>query len=45
VALSTTSKKNFKKGPKGGHKPKGEGKKDMNKFNLFACHRFGHYVG
>jgi hypothetical protein len=36
---------NFKKGPKGGHKPKGEGKKDMSKFKCFACHKFGHYAG
>jgi hypothetical protein len=45
VALATTSKKKFKKGPKGGHKPKGEGKKDMSKVKCFACHKFGHYAG
>jgi hypothetical protein len=45
VAFSTTSKKKFKRGPKVGHKPKGEGKKDMRKFKCFACHKFGHYVG
>jgi hypothetical protein len=45
VALATTSKKKFKKGPKGGQKPKGEGKKDMIKVKCFACHKFGHYVG
>jgi hypothetical protein len=45
VALATTSKKKFKKGPKGGHKPKGEGTKDMSKFKCFACHKFGHYAG
>jgi hypothetical protein len=45
VALATTSKKKFKKGPKGGNKPKGEGKKDMSKVKCFACHKFGHYVG
>jgi hypothetical protein len=45
VALSTTSKKKFRKGPKGGHKPKGEGKKDMRKVKCFACHKFGHYAG
>jgi hypothetical protein len=45
VALSTTRKKKFKKGPKGGQKPKGEGKKDMRKVKFFACHKFGHYVG
>ena len=44
VALATTSKKKFKKGPKGGNKPKGEGKKDMNKVKWFACHKFGHYT-
>jgi hypothetical protein len=31
VALATTSKKKFKRGPKGEQKPKGEGKKDMRK--------------
>jgi hypothetical protein len=36
VALSTTSKKKFKKGPKGGHKPKGEGKTHMRKVKCFA---------
>jgi hypothetical protein len=45
VALATTSKKKFKKGPKGGNKPKGEGKKDMRKVKGFACHKFGHYAG
>jgi hypothetical protein len=45
VALTTNSKKKFKKGPKGGNKPKGEGKKDMSKVKCFACHKFGHYVG
>jgi hypothetical protein len=45
VALATTSKKKFKKGPKGGHKPKGEGKKDMSKVKCFACHKFGNYAG
>jgi hypothetical protein len=44
VALATTSEKKFKKGPKGGHKPKGEGKKDMSKVKCFACHKFGHYA-
>jgi len=45
VALATTSKKKFRKGPKGGQKPKGEGKKDMRKFKCFSCHKFGHYAG
>jgi hypothetical protein len=45
VALATTSKKKFKKGPKGGNKPKAEGKKDMSKVKCFACHKFGHYAG
>jgi hypothetical protein len=45
VALATTSKKKFKRGPKGGHKPKGEGKKDMSKVKCFPCHKFGHYAG
>jgi hypothetical protein len=45
VALATTSKKKFKKGPKGGQKPKGEGKKDMSKVKCFVCHKFGHYAG
>jgi hypothetical protein len=45
VALSTTSKKKFKKGPKGGQKPKGEDKKDMSKVKCFVCHKFGHYAG
>jgi hypothetical protein len=31
VALATSNKKKFKKGPKGGNKPKGEGKKEMRK--------------
>jgi hypothetical protein len=31
VALATTNKKKFRKGSKGGQKPKGEGKKDMRK--------------
>jgi hypothetical protein len=44
VALATTSKKKFKKGPKGGNKPKGEGNKYMRKFKCFACHKFGHYA-
>jgi hypothetical protein len=45
VALVANSKKRFKKGPKGGNKPKGEGKKDMSKVKCFACHKFGHYAG
>jgi hypothetical protein len=45
VALATTSKKKFRKGPKGGNKPKGEGNKDMSKVKCFACHKFGHYAG
>ena len=45
MALATTSKKKFKKGPKGGNNPKGEGKKDMRKVKCFACHKFGHYAG
>jgi hypothetical protein len=44
VALSTTSKKMFKKVPKGGQKPNGEGKKDMRKVKCFSCHKFGHYA-
>jgi hypothetical protein len=45
VALATTSKKKFRKGPKGGQKPKGEGNKDMSKVKCFTCHKFGHYAG
>jgi hypothetical protein len=45
VALVADNKNKFKKGPKGGNKPKGEGKKDMRKFKCFACHKFGHYAG
>jgi hypothetical protein len=45
VALAANSKKKFKKGPKGGNKPKSEGKKDMSKVKCFACHKFGHYGG
>jgi hypothetical protein len=45
VALASNSKKKFKKGPKGGNKPKGEGKKYMRKFKCFACHKFGNYAG
>jgi hypothetical protein len=45
VALATTSKKKFRKGPKAGQNPKGEGKKDMRKVKCFACHNFGHYAG
>jgi hypothetical protein len=45
VALAANNKKKFKKGPKGGNKPKGEGKKDMRKVKCFACHKFGHYAG
>jgi hypothetical protein len=45
VALAPKNKKKFRKGPKGGNKPKGEGKKDMSKVNFFACHKFGHYAG
>ena len=45
VALVANNNKKFKKGPKGGNKPKSEGKKDMRKFKCFACHKFGHYVG
>jgi hypothetical protein len=44
VSLATTSKKKFRKGSKGGQKPKGEGKKDMRKVKCFACHKFGHYA-
>jgi hypothetical protein len=44
VALVAKNKKNFKKGPKAGTKPKGEGKKDMSKVKCFSC-KFGHYVG
>jgi hypothetical protein len=39
VALTANSKKKFRKGPKGGNKPKGEGKKDMRKVKFFACHK------
>jgi hypothetical protein len=45
VALASNNKKKFKKGPKGGNKLKGEGKKDMRKVKFFACHKFGHYAG
>jgi hypothetical protein len=45
VALAANIKKKFKKGPKGGNKPKGEGNKDMSKVKCFACHKFGHYAG
>jgi hypothetical protein len=45
VALAANNKKKFKKGTKGGNKPKGEGKKDMRKFKCFACHKFGNYKG
>jgi hypothetical protein len=44
LVLATSSNKKFKKGPKGGNKPKGEGKKDMRKVKFFACHKFGHYA-
>jgi hypothetical protein len=44
VALAANNKKKFKKGPKGGNKPKSEGKKDMSKVKCFACHKFGHYA-
>jgi hypothetical protein len=44
VALATTSKKKFKRGPNGGNNPKGEGKKDMSKVKCFACHKFGYYA-
>jgi hypothetical protein len=44
VALAANKKKKFKKDPKGGNKPKGEGKKDMRKFKCFAFHKFGHYA-
>jgi hypothetical protein len=45
VALATTSKKKFRKGPKGGQKPKGEGKKETSKVKCFSCHKFGNYAG
>jgi hypothetical protein len=45
VALATTRKKKFKRGSKGGQKPKGEGKKDMRKLKCFSCHQFGNYAG
>jgi hypothetical protein len=45
VALVVNKNKKFKKGPKGGNKPKSERKKDMSKFKLFACHKFEHYAG
>jgi hypothetical protein len=35
VALVANNKKKFKKGPKGGNKPKGEGKKDMSGGRVF----------
>jgi hypothetical protein len=44
VALVAKNNNKFKKGPKGGKKPKGEGKKDMSKFKCFPCHKFGHYA-
>jgi hypothetical protein len=44
VALAPNNKKKIKKRPKGGNKPKGEGKKDMSKVKCFACHKFGHYA-
>ena len=44
MALATTRKKKFRKVPKGGQNPKGEGKKDMTKVKCFACHKFGHYA-
>jgi hypothetical protein len=44
VALTANSKKKFKKGPKGGNNPKGEGKKNMRKVKCFSCHKFGHYA-
>jgi hypothetical protein len=45
VALVANNNKKFKRGPKGGNKPKSDGKKDIQKFKTFACHKFGHYVG
>jgi hypothetical protein len=45
VAFAASNKKKFKKGPKGGNKPKSEGKKDMSKVKCFACHKFGYYAG
>jgi hypothetical protein len=45
VALAANNKKKFRKGPKGGNKPKGEGKKDTSKVKCFAYHKFGHYAG
>jgi hypothetical protein len=45
VALAANRKKKFKKGTKGGNKPKGEGKKGMRKIKCFACHKFGNYAG
>jgi hypothetical protein len=45
VALAAKKKNKFRKGPKGGKKPKDEGKKDMSKVKCFACHKFGHYAG
>jgi hypothetical protein len=45
VALAANNKKKFRKGPKGGNKPKGDGKKDMSKVRCFVCHKFGHYAG
>jgi hypothetical protein len=44
VALVGNNKKKIRKGPKGGNKTKGEGKKDMSKVKCFACHKFGHYA-
>jgi hypothetical protein len=43
--LLSTTRRNSEKGPKGGNKPKGEGKKDMSKVKCFSCHKFGHYAG
>jgi hypothetical protein len=43
--LLLTTRRKFKRGPKGGNKQKSEGKKDMSKVKLFSCNKFGHYVG
>jgi hypothetical protein len=44
LALVSNNNKKFKKVPKGGNKPKGEGKKDMRKVKCFSCHKFGNYA-
>ena len=43
ASVAKGKKKKFKKGSKGGTKPR-DGEKDMSKVKCFAYQKFGHYA-